>query len=253
MLGDALVAEPSNIVHDLKMVKSPAEIAYVRKAGEISDATVETLVEGLREGRTEAEVAAEIYHRMLSLGGSIPPTAVNFVSGERAAFSHGAPTERMLRRGDAGNAEYCVAYRRYCVSVGRQFSIGAPSARVRDLHAIVREAGDAAMAEIRDGVPAHVPFEAARRVIAKAGLDAYRVHVAGYGLAPGFPPAAGEPLTLAPDSHRELKAGMLLSVCPPVFIAEERIGARLVDNVLVTQNGAERITKSSRDLIVAKA
>lgn len=250
MFGEALAPEPSTLVHDLKMVKSPTEIAYIRKAASIADSTVETLANGLRAGRTETSIVADIYGRMLSLGGSIPPTPVNFVSGERAAFSHGAPTERVLRVGDTGNAEYCVAYRRYCVSVGRQFSIGAPSARLRTLYSIVREAGDAAMAAIRDDVPARLPFEEARKVIAAAGLDAYRVHVVGYGIAPGFPPTAGDAPALASDSRHTLKAGMLLSICPPLFIAEERIGVRLVDNILVTRSGAERITKSSRDLIV---
>jgi Xaa-Pro dipeptidase len=76
------------------------------------------------------------------------------------------------------------------------------------------------------------------------------VHTTGYGLAPGFPPSWGEPLHMLNDSPYMLAAGMVLTVEPPVFIAEERLGARLIDNVLVTEEGAERLTGFSRALIV---
>jgi Xaa-Pro dipeptidase len=95
-----------------------------------------------------------------------------------------------------------------------------------------------------------VPHEAAKRVIAEAGLDRCRVHTSGYGLAPGFPPTWGEPIHMFGGSTYTLAAGMVLSVEPPVFIGEERLGARIIDNVLVTERGAELLSRESRDLIV---
>ncbi|WP_239510303.1 M24 family metallopeptidase, partial [Enterobacter hormaechei] len=67
---------------------------------------------------------------------------------------------------------------------------------MNELHAIALEAADALIAEIRDGVPALVPHEAAKRVIGREGLDRYRIHTSGYGLAPGFPPSWGEPVNM---------------------------------------------------------
>jgi Xaa-Pro dipeptidase len=99
-------------------------------------------------------------------------------------------------------------------------------------------------------VPAVVPHEAARRVIMEAGLDHGRVHTSGYGLAPGFPPTWGEPLHLFGGSPYTLQAGMVVTVEPPVFLGNERLGARIIDNVLVTDNGAELLSRFSRDLIV---
>ena len=250
LLGAALTCEPTHLVHDLKLRKSSREIAFIRKAADIADRTITALAGALRPGRSELEVTAEIFHTMLAAGGGQPATPLNFVSGPRAAFSHGAPTERRLSPGDTGNAEYCVPYRRYSVTIGRQFSIGPPSPRLRALHDLVRRAGDAAIAAIRPGTAATVPHEAARAVIAEAGLDAARVHLTGYGLAPAFPPATAEPIQLFAGSPYRLEAGMVLSVCPPVFIAAERLGVRLVDNVLVTETGAERLCAAARDLIV---
>jgi Xaa-Pro dipeptidase len=251
-LGSTLVTEAGTLVQDLKTVKSEREIAYVREAGRIADRSVAAMTRHLAAGRTESEIAAEIYREILACGGGIPATPVNFVSGPRSAFSHGAPTNRHLRNGDFGHAEYNVPYRRYGVSIGRHFAIGDPGPRARELHALVREAADTAIAEIREGVSAHIPHQAAKRVIAGAGLDRFRVHVTGYGLAPAFPPATAEPVQLFGGSTASLKAGMTLSVCPSIFIGQEGIGARLVDTVIVTPTGAEMISKVPRDLILVE-
>jgi Xaa-Pro dipeptidase len=250
-LGSALVPEAGALVQSLKTVKSERELAYVREAGRIADLSLEALANCLAEGRSESEIAAEIYRTILVSGGGIPATPLNLVSGPRSAFSHGAPSDRRLQKGDFGHAEYNVPYRRYGVSIGRHFAIGDPGDRPRELHRIVREAADAAIAEIRDGVPAGIPHEAARNVITRAGLDRFRVHLAGYGLAPAFPPATAEPVQLVQGSSTVLKAGMTLSVCPPVFIGPEGLGARLVDTVIVTPTGADIISRFSRDLILA--
>jgi Xaa-Pro dipeptidase len=105
---------------------------------------------------------------------------------------------------------------------------------------------------VRAGVPAVVPHEAAKRVIADAGLDHGRVHLSGYGLAPGFPPTWAEPLYLFGGCTKVLQAGMVITIEPPVFLGEERLGARLIDNVLVTETGYEFLTRFPRDLIEAE-
>jgi Xaa-Pro dipeptidase len=165
-------------------------------------------------------------------------------------LSHGAPTQRRIRRGDVGNVEFGAAYKRYTSTIGRQFVLGAPTPRLKELYGVVREACDACIAEIRPGVPAVVPHEAAKRVIADAGLDRYRIHTTGYGLAPGFPPSWGEPLNMFGGSPHTLEAGMVVSIEPPVFIYEERLGVRIIDNVLVTEKGAKLLSRYTRDLIV---
>lgn len=250
VLGTSLVAEPSTLVHDLKLVKSPAEIACIREAARLADAAMAVFASALRPGRSELSVAGEVMAALMKAGSGIAASPINLVSGERSGFSHGAPTQRLLRAGDFGSVEYGATWKRYTATIGRQFSMGPPTARMLGLYDIVRRAQDACIAAIRPGVSASVPHDAARAVIAEAGLDAHRVHTTGYGLAPGFPPSWGEPLHMLNDSPYTLEPGMVLSVEPPVFIAAERLGARLIDNLLVTADGAERLTRASRDLIV---
>ncbi|MCP4560675.1 MAG: aminopeptidase P family protein [Bosea sp.] len=249
LFGAAFV-EASNLVHNLSLVKSPAELGYIRRAAAIADETFSVFGAALRPGRSELEVAGEVYGALLARGSGLAASPINLVSGERSCYSHGAPTERRLRAGDYGSVEYGATFRRYTATLGRQFCLGQPTARMRELYDIARRACDACIAEIRDGAPATAPHEAAKRVIGEAGLEQGRVHTSGYGLAPGFPPSWGEPMHMIGGSRYTLRAGMVVSVEPPVFLHEEGLGARIIDNVLVTQGGCELLSRSSRDLIV---
>jgi Xaa-Pro aminopeptidase len=250
LLGSALVAEPGNLIAHLKQVKSPREIELIRTSARIADTAMEACIGAVAEGCSELEIAAAVYHSLLSQGSSLPSSAINLVTGERCGFAHGAPTLRELRRCDAGNVEFGAAWKRYTKTIGRQFNLGPPSPRMRDIYDVARAAFDAALAEIRDGVPAILPHEAAKRVIAQAGMDRYRLHTTGYSIGAGVPPSWGEPLNMFGGSTDVLRAGMVVSIEPPVFIAEERTGARIIDNVLVTETGAELLSTYTRDLIV---
>jgi len=251
-LGGALVAEPSNLLHDLKLVKSEREIDYIRKAAAKADTAMAAFANALQIGRSELALAGTVMQALLSSGSGLAASPINLVSGERACFSHGAPTERELRSGDSGSIEFGATHCRYTATLGRNFCLGPASARVREIHALVCEASDAAIGRIREGVRAAEPHAAAKAVIMQAGLEAARVHTSGYGLAPGFPPSWGEPIHMLADSAYILRAGMVLSVEPPVFIGTEGLGARVIDNVLVTRDGAEILSRFSRDLIVAE-
>ncbi len=250
LLGDALCLDASFLVHDLKLVKSPAELAYIRQASDIADAAMQTAVKTISEGVSEMEVAGEVYRTLLSRGSDLPASPMNFVTGERTCYAHGAPSPRKIQRGDFMHIEYGAAVKRYCTTIGRHFCLGAPTPRMRELHQVVRDACDACIAEVRAGVPAVTPHLAAKKVIADAGLDRYRLHTTGYGIAPGYPPSWGEYIHFFADSTYTLEAGMVLSVEPPVFIHEEKLGARIIDDVLVTETGAEILSSFTRDLVV---
>jgi len=250
LLGEALVAEPNTLVLDLKLVKSSREQAYVRQSARIADAALEALVARVAEDRSELELAAAAFQTLLSAGSSLPASTMNLVTGERCSTVLGAPTSRRLKRGDPGHVEVAAAVKRYTSTIGRVWSLGEPTKRIRDLHDVVRRASDATIAAMRDGVPATMPHEAAKRVYIEAGLDRYRQHTSGYGMATGFPPSWGEPVNMFGGNQYILRAGMVVSVEPNLFIHEERLGVRIIDNVLITDSGAALLSDRPRELIV---
>ncbi len=249
MLGEALKMDATMLIEPMKWAKSAAEVAYIRKAAEIADAAQRTMVEVCKVGMTEFEVAAEVNRTLMRRGSDQAPSPQNLTSGERTGHSHGAPSDRRIAAGDMICNEFGAAYRRYCSTIGRQFVMGPPTPRQREVFQVVRDACDALIATVRAGIPAREPHLAAKAVIAEAGLDAYRLHTSGYGIGPCYPPSWGENIHFMDDGTQILEPGMVMSVEPPVIINAEGLGVRLVDNVLVTEGGCELLSGFSRDLI----
>ncbi len=250
LLGDDLIMDATDLIGNIKLVKSAVEIDYVRKAGAMLDQGMETCIAALEAGRTERAISADIHHTLLAAGSDIQASPMNFLTGPRSAFAHGEPTDRVLETGDFMHIQFGAHYRRYCVTIGRQLCLGEPTQRMRDVYQVVREAGDACMAGMRAGVPATVPHAIAKKVIAEGGLDDYRLHMTGYAVGAAFAPSWIEPLIMDAECDYSLEAGMVIAVEPPVFGLEDGLGVRLIDNVLITETGCERLTSTTRDLIV---
>ncbi|MDB5539611.1 MAG: aminopeptidase family protein [Devosia sp.] len=247
--GSEHLIDATMLVAELRMVKSLTELSYVREAARLADMGMDAFTADLAVGRRELELAGAVYGALLKAGSGIAASPINLVSGPRSAYSHGAPTERQISAGDCVNVEFGATFKRYTATIGRQFVMGQPTPRMRELYDIVRAASDAMIALIRDGVAAIEVHEAARRVIAAAGLEPYRVHLSGYGLGPSFPPSWAEPLHLIDGAKYILRAGMVITIEPPVFIGAEGLGVRIIDNAIVTDTGAELLAASSRKLI----
>jgi Xaa-Pro dipeptidase len=250
LLGADLVMDATSLVGDIKLVKSPAEIDYVRKAAAICDQAMVTCCSSIAAGKTERAVSADVHHTLMAAGSDIPSSPMNFLTGPRTAFAHGEPSDRVIAPGDFMHIQFGAHYRRYCVTIGRQLCLGVPTQRMRDIYQVVRDAGDACMAQMRAGVSAAQPHEAAKNIIDDAGLDAYRLHMTGYAVGAAFPPSWVEPLIMDSGSSYTLAAGMVIAVEPPVFGLADGLGVRLIDNVLITDMGYEPLSSTTRDLIV---
>ena len=250
ILGPALVAEPSGLISSLKLAKSPQELEYHRKSAVIAAGAWKALLGSVQEGVSELELSGAAYHAILKSGSALPASTMNLMTGERSCYALGMPTERRMRRGDTGLVELGGAHKRYTSTLGRQWCLGKPSQRLADLYNLVREASDACIAEMRAGAPAINGHEALKAVFVKAGVDQFRQHTSGYGMAPGFPPSWGEPTNMFGGSNDVLQANMVMSVEPGLFIKSEGLGVRLIDNVIVTEKGVQLLSTTSREIAV---
>lgn len=250
LLRESLVMDATDLIGRIKLVKSSAEVEYVRKSADILDASMETCCASVAEGKTERQISADVHHTLMASGSDIPSSPMNYLTGPRTAYAHGEPTDRVLEAGDFMHIQFGAHYRRYCCTIGRQLCLGKPTKRMREVYQVARDAGDACIDAIRAGVPATVPHEAAKKIIAQAGMDRYRLHMTGYALGAAFPPSWVEPLVMDSGCTYTLEAGMVIAVEPPLFAFEEGLGVRIIDNVLVTETGCELLSKTTRDLIV---
>ena len=248
LLATSHTTNLTGLIDRLRYRRSPAEIAYVRRAARINDAGVAAGTAALAAGKTELEMAAAMHAAMMSAGGGAPASVMNLTSGYRVAFSHGFPSEKLIEQGDLVQGEWGANYRAYHCTIGRMWSVGKPSARARELFGIVRAACDAVIAAARPGVAMAELDRAAKRELGPR-YEGAATHKTGYLIKAGFPPAWGDAPALAPNDEHALEEGMLFSVEPPIYLPEERLGFRLIDNVLVTATGGELLSKSPRELI----
>jgi Xaa-Pro dipeptidase len=249
-LREAELVDASDLVTDLRIVKSPAEIAYMRRAGEVMDAGVRAAFDLLRPGVRECDVHAAVAHAMYAAGGEHPSVAPPMGTGPRTLTqTHGAATTRTIAAGDPFLLEVGGCVRRYHAVCMRTASLGPPGAEMRAMYDAIREATDAGFAAIKPGVPT---AELARRVhdtMATRGYSRRGQHV-GYGIGLGYPPTWIDSLRIKETDTHVLQPGMTFLLHSGLIAPDRSFYVALGDPVLVTERGAERLTALERDLPV---
>ena len=248
MLGNSIVHDSTNLIGDIKLIKSEDELNYVRKASDIADKSFNAGLNKIVSGISEREVSAAIHNEMFMNGGDIPSSPMNFLTGNRSMYAHGEPSDRKIQIGDFMHLQFGSHYRRYCCTIGRNICLGAPNKKMKEIFEVTKEAGDACIAEMGPGKKVKIAHDAAVAVIKSAGMDKYRLHMTGYAVGIAFPPTWVEPLIVDGSSNKTFEKGMVIAVEPPIFSYDDKIGVRLIDNVIITDDGVEVLSKTSREL-----
>jgi Xaa-Pro dipeptidase len=236
--GKMKVKIKPDLVFQLRAVKDETEIELIRKACELTSEGMQTAYEVLSSGMREREVASEIEYAMRKRGsyGTSFDTAVS--SGVSSAFPHGGCSDRKICAGDFVVVDFGAIYKSYCSDMTRTFVAGRPSEKQQRLHEIVRKAQEEACAAIKPNAKASDVDAVARRVIEQAGYGDYFVHGLGHGVGLDI----HEPPTLNPASKERLQGGNVITDEPGIYIPGYG-GVRIEDTILVTKNGAEKLTK----------
>jgi Xaa-Pro dipeptidase len=241
-LPNAAFVDASYLVNDLRLVKSPAEIRYLREATAAAQAAVEAGIEACVPGRTEAEVAVAVFQALARHGSDRPDLGV-IASGERVLLSHGRFTQRELRAGDPIRLEITGRVGKYNARFMRCLHLGPPPSRLQHVSDVLGEALDEAITRMRPGVVAGEVDRAARERLAKGGVTV--PHRSGYSLGILFVPSPVEwRRDLLPDAAWTLEPGMVFHV----LLSTEGVGHS--EMVHVTDRGHEVLTSLERRLFV---
>jgi Xaa-Pro aminopeptidase len=229
----------------LRMLKSPAEIARIRKSVDVNSQAFEKAARRLRPGTREQDLAAEIEHAMRRLGAEKPSFETIVASGARSALPHAHPTGARLKLGQLLLIDMGAFVDGYASDMTRMLFLGRPGARVKRLYRAVLEAQLAAIDAVRPGVTTSHVDRQARHVLKKFGLDRAFVHSTGHGL--------GLEIHELPRIGRKdktlLAAGMAITIEPGAYL-EGFGGVRIEDTVVVTAGGCEVLTPTSKELRV---
>ncbi|HLZ37552.1 MAG TPA: Xaa-Pro peptidase family protein [Mycobacteriales bacterium] len=234
-----------DVLGELRVRKSAAEVAALRRAGAAIDRVHARMGEWLRPGRSEREVARDVGQAILDEGHAV----VNFVivaAGPNAASPHHHTGDRLLEPGDVVVVDIGgTTEDGYCSDSTRTYALGHAPGEFVEYYAVLQRAQQAAVGAVRPGVPAESVDAAARDLISAAGFGDCFVHRTGHGI--GLEEHE-EPWIVAGNGTL-LEAGMTFSVEPGIYL-RQRHGARIEDIVVCTGDGVERLNTLARDLVV---
>ncbi|MDQ1681874.1 MAG: hypothetical protein QOH99_415 [Frankiaceae bacterium] len=244
-LAPATLTPAGPVLRELRMRKDPAELAALRDAAAAIDRVHDRVPQWLRAGRSESEVGRDIAEAIIAEG----HVAVNFVivaGGPNGASPHHDTGERVLQQGDLVVVDIGGTNAAgYCSDSTRTYALGDPGAEARAMYAVLQRAQEASCHSVRPGVTAEGIDAAARDVIAAAGYGDFFVHRTGHGIGLD---EHEEPYIVAGNAD-PVDAGMTFSIEPGIYLPG-RFGARIEDIVAVTDDGVERLNRSTRDLVV---
>jgi len=238
----AVLVPTERIVERARVIKDDSELAVLREAGRRLAAVAEGVPGLVREGRAEREIALDIELAMRRAGFTRPAFETIVASGPNSALPHARPTDRVVRAGDPTVLDFGGVYDGYCVDLTRTVQLGAVSGPLAKLYAAVAEAQQAALAAVRPGVAASAIDAVARAVLERHGLGAAFGHGTGHGLGLEVheEPRIAKPSGRVPDTVVE--PGMVFTIEPGAYVPGLG-GVRIEDDVLVTENGCEVLTR----------
>lgn len=239
------------LVNWIRIVKSPAEIALMRQAGQITDAMMQRAIETIEPGVRECDVAAAVYHQMISgtpeFGGSYCCAPPFLCVGERMIEPHPIWTDQPLPPSTTINLELFGVRHRYQVNLSRSISVGRPSAAYQKLSEIAVEALNTSLESVRPGRTCEEVVAFFSQSLARHGLE--KEARLGYSIGVGFPPAVGErTASLRKGDKTILQPGMVFHMMPGLWLDD--VGVAITQSFAVTENGHEPLTSTPRELYI---
>ena len=231
------------LIEAMREVKSADELELLRASTRLNETVFQSVYATIEPGMTEREIALALELTMREMGAEGPsfPTIVAF--GTNAARPHAVPTDRELQAGDLVLIDMGLIHRGYCSDLSRTFVAGRPDRTYIDRHRVVRAAMQAGIGAIRAGVTGAEVDRVARQVIADAGYGDHFGHSLGHGV--GL--AVHEAPRLSRTNRKKLRAGMVVTVEPGIYLPEWG-GIRLENMVVVGEHGPEVLNRDTTGL-----
>ena len=235
----------SELIGSIRMIKTLEQIEKIIAAQRIAEAGFEHMLNFIREGVSEREIALELDFYMLSHGAEALSFDTIALSGENTSLPHGVPGERRVNSGEFVLMDFGAVVDGYHSDMTRTVCVGEPSEKMRSVYEIVRKAQSLAIAQVKSGISGAQLDKIARDYISQNGYGECFGHSLGHGVGMDIHEAP----TASPSSENVLEENMIVTVEPGIYI-EGEFGVRIEDFVIVGENGCENMTLADKELIV---
>ena len=225
--------------------KTPEEAALVRKAQHASERAWLNLLNEIRPGRTERELALELY-RLCRMEPEVESAHTDLLlSGPNGSRPHGMAGDRPVQSGDFITMDFGAVVEGYFADITRTVAVGPPTEEMERIYHLVRKAKDTAAGAIKPGIPCAEVDAAARAVIRSGGYGEYFCHGLGHSI--GL--EGHEDPRFRADSRDIVEEGLIMSVEPGVYLPG-RLGVRIEDLIYVGSDGVENLNETSTELVI---
>jgi Xaa-Pro aminopeptidase len=229
----------------IRSCKDQDEIETLGRVAGLASASLNAVLASLVPGVRETDFALELEIEMRRRGAEARAFDFIVASGERGAMPHGRASDKVLRSGELVTIDFGAVKDGYYSDETVTVAVGRPSDRGREIHAVVRQAHDRAIAAVRPGISCRDLDAVARDYISEQGYDAYF----GHGLGHGVGLEIHEKPVVSQRSEAVVEEGMVFTIEPGIYIPGFG-GVRIEDTVAVTADGCVILTQVPKDLIL---
>jgi len=242
--GWCKLEDASDVVRGLRLVKSPAELAYVHRAARLADEALVAMMAACRPGMLDTQVTAAGMNVILGGGGDMPPSGPLVNSGPRALYGRSVTGSHEIGERDQVTLEFAATYRRYNVCIMRTAVVGPVPPRQRAMFETVREAIEAMTAAAGPGRSLGEIDDAHRRVFDAAGHKVNRFSACGYSLGATYRPSWMDvPPMLFSGNSTPAEPGMVLFLHAMLGDAEAGLAMSIGHTLVITPEGREVLSR----------
>ncbi|MEL7463064.1 MAG: Xaa-Pro peptidase family protein [Pseudomonadota bacterium] len=245
--GDQLV-EASDVLHLLRLYKSPAEVAMHRTAGEIGDAAYLKALDLIGPGADEGAVLEALQGEVFRLGGDYAGNEFIIGSGEGALLCRYFSGRRKMDAQDQITLEWAGAWRRYHAALMRTVTVGGPRPEHISMHAAAHDALLACEEALKPGRAMGEVFDAHAVTLDKAGLGHARLNACGYSLGARYNPCWMDRFMFYEGAEQEMAPGMVFFLHMILMDSDTGAAMTLGRTSLVTETGSEPLSALSLEL-----
>nr|WP_325297468.1 aminopeptidase P family protein [uncultured Dysosmobacter sp.] len=235
----------TELLWQLRMVKDDEELEALAAAQRIAERALEEILEEIRPGVTEKEIAARLQYLMLHYGASDMSFDPIVVSGPNGSLPHGVPSEKPIRQGEFVTMDFGCVYRGYCSDMTRTVAVGFATEEMHEVYQTVLAAQLAGIRAARAGVTGREVDGAARAVITAAGYGDYFGHSFGHGVGVEIHEAPNA----SPMNDKPLPGRAVISAEPGIYLPG-KLGVRIEDVIILTEEGCRNITRAPKELLI---
>ena len=249
-LVDFSLKDESFLISKLRLVKSPSELSYVRKAAHLADKALEKAWELAHPGTDESSILAAMQGEIFAGGGDYPGNEFIIGSGEDALLCRYFSGRKKLKDLDQLTIEFAGVYRHYHSALMRTIPIGKAKKEHLEMHQLCYETLLACSGALRPGNLAGDVFQAHRKIIDNSKYKSARLNACGYSLGTTFAPNWMDWPMLYANNPVPIAENQIFFMHMILMHSESKTAMNLGETYLVTQEGCERLGKLSLDLVI---